>query len=44
MDTIKIDKGPVTRRKNHYKRRRDNSSAITMILKVVRKTASLQHF
>ncbi|CAO2623247.1 hypothetical protein LEMLEM_LOCUS17831, partial [Lemmus lemmus] len=38
MDTIKINKGPVRRRKNHFKRRLDNSSTIMMILKVVRMT------
>ncbi|CAO2631431.1 hypothetical protein LEMLEM_LOCUS21280, partial [Lemmus lemmus] len=38
MDTIKIDKGPVRRRKNHYKGRHDDSSTMTIILQVVRKT------
>ncbi|CAO2633876.1 hypothetical protein LEMLEM_LOCUS22412 [Lemmus lemmus] len=38
MDTIKIDKGLVRRRKNHYKGRHDDSSTMTIILQVVRKT------
>ncbi|CAO2582269.1 hypothetical protein LEMLEM_LOCUS2253, partial [Lemmus lemmus] len=38
MDIIKIDKGPVRRRKNHYKGRHDDSSTMTIILQVVRKT------
>ncbi|CAO2634010.1 hypothetical protein LEMLEM_LOCUS22494, partial [Lemmus lemmus] len=43
MDTIKINKGPVRRRKNHFKGRRDSSSTITMILKVKEDGTQGQH-